>query len=108
MLRSRSYNSTFPFQAGDANFPQHYLPRDPLDDSDLHIMEISSVDGSASALFQVRETEAYTSNKHRIASAPKMEIATSLPACLRQPPNGSQGLESALRKAGHWTSRGRS
>jgi len=39
----------------------------PLDNSDLSIMEISGVDGSASALFQVRESDANTApNKNEL------------------------------------------
>jgi hypothetical protein len=51
-------NIPFQFQAGNTNLPAgEYLVRF-LDDSDLAVMEISSVDGSRSALFQVQTVDA--------------------------------------------------
>ena len=48
----------FQFHAGNAKLPAGEYRIHMLDSSDLSIMEISSADGSASALFQVQETEA--------------------------------------------------
>ncbi len=53
-------DATIPFQfhAGNAKFPAgKYIIR-PIDNSDLTFMEISSEDGSISALFEVRDAEA--------------------------------------------------
>ena len=51
-------NIPFQFHAGNAKLPAgRYFIR-VLNNSDLSIMEISSVDGSASALFTVRDAEA--------------------------------------------------
>jgi hypothetical protein len=48
----------FQFHAGDAKLPPgNYIIR-MLDTSDLTVMEISSVDGSTSALFDVHDAEA--------------------------------------------------
>jgi len=51
-------NIPFQFHAGNAKLPPgKYIVR-MLDNSDLTIMEISSLDGSTSALFQVQDAEA--------------------------------------------------
>src|ERR1700676_2764291 len=51
-------NIPFQFHAGNAKLPPgKYIIR-MLDNSDLTMMEISSADGSTSALFQVQEAEA--------------------------------------------------
>ena len=49
---------SFPFHAGNAKFPAGKYFIHLLDDSDQTMMEIRSADGSTSALFQVRATEA--------------------------------------------------
>lgn len=50
----------FQFHAGDAKFPAgNYVVR-MLDKSDREVMEISSADGSMSALFEVGDAEANT------------------------------------------------
>jgi hypothetical protein len=51
-------NIPFQFHAGNVKLPAGKYRIRMLDNSDLTLMEISSVDGSTSALFQVRETEA--------------------------------------------------
>jgi hypothetical protein len=51
-------NIPFQFHAGDAKLPAGKYVIHVLDNSDLSVMEISSADGSASALFEVRQTEA--------------------------------------------------
>jgi hypothetical protein len=51
-------NIPFQFHAGNAKLPAGKYRIHMLDNSDLTVMEISSVDGSTSALFQVQETEA--------------------------------------------------
>ena len=48
----------FQFHAGNAKLPAGEYRIYALDQSDLSIMEISSVDGSTSALFQVQAAEA--------------------------------------------------
>lgn len=51
-------NITFQFHVGDAKLPPgKYIVR-MLDDSDLSVMEILSLDGSTSALFQVEPVQA--------------------------------------------------
>jgi hypothetical protein len=52
--------ATIPFQfhAGNTKLPAGKYVIHVLDNSDLTIMEISSADGSTSALFEVRQTEA--------------------------------------------------
>lgn len=57
----------FQFHAGNAKLPAGEYRVHMLDSSDLTLMEISSVDGSASALFQVMEAEAKTTpNKNEL------------------------------------------
>ena len=51
-------NIPFQFHAGDTKLPAGKYVIHVLDNSDLTIMEISSADGSASALFDVRDAEA--------------------------------------------------
>lgn len=51
-------NIPFQFHVGDAKLPAGEYWVHVLDNSDLTVMEISSVDGSASALFQVESTDA--------------------------------------------------
>src|SRR6201982_3502311 len=51
-------NIPFQFHAGNAKFPAGKYRIHMLDDSDLSVMEITSADGSTSALFQVQESEA--------------------------------------------------
>jgi hypothetical protein len=51
-------NVPFPFHAGNTKLPAGEYLIHPLDDSDLTVMEVSSVDGSVSALFEVQETKA--------------------------------------------------
>ena len=51
-------NIPFAFHAGNTKLPAGNYRIHTLDDSDLTMMEITSVDGSTSALFQVQSTEA--------------------------------------------------
>ena len=51
-------NIPFQFHAGDAKLPAGEYRIHVLDNSDLALMEIVSADGSTSALFQVRESDA--------------------------------------------------
>jgi hypothetical protein len=51
-------NIPFQFHAGNSRLPAGQYRIHVLDDSDLTVMEISSADGSTSALFQVQDTEA--------------------------------------------------
>ena len=53
-------NIPFQFHAGNTKLPAGKYRIHMLDDSDLTVMEISSADGSTSALFQVQEAEANT------------------------------------------------
>ena len=50
-------NIPFQFHAGNTKFPAGEYRIHVLDNSDVTMMEISSMDGSASALFQVREAD---------------------------------------------------
>jgi hypothetical protein len=51
-------NIPFQFHAGAANLPAGTYRIRMLDDNNLTLMEISSLDGTRSALFQVRDEEA--------------------------------------------------
>jgi hypothetical protein len=53
-------NIPFQFHAGNAKLPAGEYRVHVLDDSDLTVMEISSIDGSTSALFQVQNTDGNT------------------------------------------------
>lgn len=53
-------NIPFQFHAGNAKLPAGNYRIHVLDDSDLTVMEIISMDGSTSALFQVQQAEANT------------------------------------------------
>jgi hypothetical protein len=53
-------NIPFQFHVGNTKLPAGEYRVHVLDDSDLTLMEISSVDGSTSALFQVQEVDANT------------------------------------------------
>ena len=53
-------NVPFQFHAGNATLPSGEYRIHMLDDSELTIMEITSADGSTSAIFQVEETDART------------------------------------------------
>jgi hypothetical protein len=51
-------NIPFQFQAGNAKLPAGTYRIRMMEDSDLTLMEISTLDGSRSALFQVQESDA--------------------------------------------------
>jgi hypothetical protein len=51
-------NIPFQFHVGNTKLPAGEYRIHPLDDSDLTVMEISSADGSISALFEVQNTDA--------------------------------------------------
>jgi hypothetical protein len=51
-------NIPFQFHAGNAKLPPGKYVIHTLDDSNLTVMEISSADGSTSALFEVQDAEA--------------------------------------------------
>jgi len=51
-------NVSFQFHAGNTKLPAGQYRIHVLDNSDLTVMEISSVDGSTSALFEVQQAEA--------------------------------------------------
>jgi hypothetical protein len=51
-------NIPFQFHAGNTKLPAGKYRIHVLDDSDLSVIEISSADGSTSALFQVQESDA--------------------------------------------------
>ena len=53
-------NIPFQFHVGNTKLPAGQYRIHPMEDSDLTLMEISSADGSASALFQVQEIESTT------------------------------------------------
>jgi hypothetical protein len=50
-------NIPFQFHAGNTKFPAGEYRIHVLDNTDLSVMEITSMDGSVSALFQVQEAE---------------------------------------------------
>ncbi len=50
-------NVPFEFHAGDAKLPAGKYTIHTLDSSDTRVMEISSADGSTSALFEVKDAE---------------------------------------------------
>src|SRR6266446_3282858 len=58
----------FQFHVGNAKLPPGTYIIHVLDNSDLTMMEISSADGSSSALFEVRDTEVKTAAAKRCAS----------------------------------------
>jgi hypothetical protein len=51
-------NIPFQFHAGNAKLPPGKYVIHVLDDTDLRVMEIASADGSASAIFEVQDTQA--------------------------------------------------
>jgi hypothetical protein len=51
-------NIPFQFHAGNTKFPAGEYRIHVMDNTDLSVMEISSMDGTVSALFQVRDAEA--------------------------------------------------
>jgi hypothetical protein len=53
-------NIPFAFHAGNAKLPAGKYRIHVLDNTDLNIMEITSADGSTSALFEVQDAEANT------------------------------------------------
>ena len=53
-------NIPFQFHAGNAKLPAGEYRIHVLDNSDMAVMEISKVDGTTSALFQVQQAEANT------------------------------------------------
>lgn len=57
-------NIPFQFHAGNVKLPAGKYRIQPLDDSDLTVLEISSVDGSTSALFQVQDTQSSSAPAH--------------------------------------------
>jgi len=58
IVGSLEVNVPFQFHAGDAKLPAGKYLIHRLDDSDLTVMEITSVDGSTSALFEVQAARA--------------------------------------------------
>ncbi|SRR6266851_1993417 len=58
IIGSIEANIPFPFHAGNAKLPPGKYVIHMLDNSDLKVMEISSADGSLSALFEVQDAEA--------------------------------------------------
>jgi hypothetical protein len=59
-------NIPFQFHAGNAKLPPGKYLIHMLDDSNLAVMEISSADGSTSALFEVQDAEANTPAKSEL------------------------------------------
>jgi hypothetical protein len=58
IIGNLEFNVPFAFHAGNAKLPAGKYIIHMLDNSDLTVMEISSADGSTSALFDVQEAEA--------------------------------------------------
>jgi hypothetical protein len=92
-------NIPFQFHAGSTTLPPGQYRIHTMEDSDLRVLEISSVDGSTSALFQVGDTKPYSTpvkselvfNKYgnRYFLAKLFEEGSSI---------GSQVLESRYEK----------
>jgi hypothetical protein len=57
-------NIPFQFQAGNAKLPAGTYRIRMLDDSNLTLMQISTLDGSRSALFQVQDSDANSAPAH--------------------------------------------
>lgn len=89
----------FQFHAGDAKLPPGKYTIHTVDNTDLTLMEISSADGSVSALFEVRDAEANS-------TPPKSELIFNkygnryfLPTVFDEGnPNGSKVDESRYEK----------
>jgi len=92
-------NIPFQFHAGNVKLPAGEYRIHMLDNSDLTVMEISSVDGSTSALFQVQETEANSQPAKSELIFNKYGDRYFLAKLFDEGnPSGSQVVESAYEK----------
>ena len=97
-------NIPFQFHVGDTKLPAGEYRIHVMDDSDLSVMEISSVDGSASALFQIRDAETNSEPAKSELIFNKYGNRYFLAKLFDEGnPNGSQIVESRYEKK---TSRG--
>jgi hypothetical protein len=89
----------FQFHAGNTKFPAGEYRIHVLDNSDLSVMEISSVDGSLSALFQVRDAESNSEPAKTELIFNKYGNRYFLAKLFDEGnPNGSQVVESGYEK----------
>ena len=92
-------NIPFQFHAGNAKLPAGEYRIHVLDDSDLTVMEISSADGSTSALFQVQNTEANSTPDNSELVFNKYGNHYFLAKLFEEgSPSGSQVVESRYEK----------
>ena len=92
-------NIPFQFHAGNAKLPPGKYVIRMLDDSDLTVMEITSADGSTSALFEVQEAEANSTPAKSELIFNKYGNRYFLAKLFDEGnPSGSQVLKSAYEK----------
>ena len=92
-------NIPFQFHAGNTKLPPGKYTIQMLDNSDLTIMEITSADGSTSALFEVRSAQANSSPAKGELIFDKYGNRYFLAKLLDEGnPSGSQVLESRYEK----------
>jgi hypothetical protein len=92
-------NIPFPFHAGNVRLPAGRYFIHVLDNTDLTVMEISSADGSTSALFQVQGTQASSSPSKSELIFDKYGNRYFLAKLFDEGnPTGSQVLESRYEK----------
>jgi hypothetical protein len=89
----------FQFHVGDTKFPAGEYRIHVLDDADLSAMEITSADGSTSAVFQVQNTDANPESDNTELIFNKYGNRYFLAKLFEQgSPNGSQVAESRYEK----------
>jgi hypothetical protein len=92
-------NISFQFYVGDTKFPAGEYRIRMLDDSDLTVMQISSVDGSASAVFPVEQAEKNSEPTKSELIFHKYGNRRFLAKLFEQDnPDGSQVVESSYEK----------
>ncbi|HXN54266.1 MAG TPA: hypothetical protein VN943_20220 [Candidatus Acidoferrum sp.] len=92
-------NIPFQFHAGNAKLPAGQYRIRMLDDSDLTVMEITSADGSTSALFQVQAADANSTPAKSELIFNKYGNRYFLAKLFEEGnPNGSQVTESRYEK----------
>jgi hypothetical protein len=92
-------NVPFEFHAGNAKLPAGTYRIRMMEDSDLTVMEISSMDGSKTALFQVQESESNSTPDHSELIFNKYGDTYFLSELFDEgDPSGSKVMESSLEK----------
>jgi hypothetical protein len=93
-------NIPFQFHAGNAKLPPGKYLIHTLDQSDLTVMEISSADGSTSALFEVQTAEANSAPGKSEVTFNKYGNHYFLAKLFDEGnPSGSKGVESRYEKS---------